>query len=151
MCGFIEIEKRPEKHFCLSERYSLPLRCYTLMILELLPYQPVAFVFEKFFYIQLKNIDFEFDNASFIANGIPSVAITMLPREEATALMRNVQRDKSFENALLNHSVVNTNLLPMTWRFMHTPFDAPESLTPESFVLMEKFLDSLAKQKTTVF
>ncbi len=91
------------------------------------------------------------DNAAFIASGIPAVAITMLPREEATALMRNVQRDKSFENALLNHSVVNTNLLPMTWRFMHTPFDAPESLTPESFVLMEKFLDSLAKQKTTVF
>ena len=88
------------------------------------------------------------DNAAFIASGIPAVAVTMLPREEATALMRNVQRDKSFENALLNHSVANTDLLPMTWRFMHTPFDAPESLTPESFELMEKFLDALALQKT---
>lgn len=88
------------------------------------------------------------DNAAFIASGIPAVAVTMLPREEATALMRNVQRDKSFENALLNHSVSNTDLLPMTWRFMHTPFDAPESLTPESFELMEKFLDALALQKT---
>ncbi|NLK45790.1 MAG: M28 family peptidase [Treponema sp.] len=88
------------------------------------------------------------DNAAFIASGIPAVAITMLPREEATALMRNVQRDKSFENALLNNSVVNTDLLPMTWRFMHTPFDTPESLTQESFVLMEKFLDELARQKT---
>ncbi|MBO4438267.1 MAG: M28 family peptidase [Spirochaetaceae bacterium] len=88
------------------------------------------------------------DNAAFIASGIPAVAVTMLPREEATALMRNVQRDKSFENALLNHSVANTDLLPMTWRFMHTPFDTPESLTPESFDLMEKFLDTLARQKT---
>jgi hypothetical protein len=41
MCGFIIIEKTPGKAFRLSERYSLPLRCYGI-VLELLPYPPVA-------------------------------------------------------------------------------------------------------------
>lgn len=86
------------------------------------------------------------DNAAFIASGIPAVAITVLPRDEATALMRNLQKDKNFEKSLLDHKVESTEQLPLTWRFMHTQFDAPESLTQESFVLMAKFLDALANE-----
>lgn len=88
------------------------------------------------------------DNAAFIASGIPAVALTVLPKEEATALMRTLQRNRLFEKDLLDHRIQNTDLLPMTWRFMHTPFDAPESLTEDAFVLMAKFLDSLAKSRT---
>ncbi len=42
MCGFI-IEKRPEKHFAFLS-VILCLCDATVLFLELLPYQPVAFV-----------------------------------------------------------------------------------------------------------
>lgn len=90
------------------------------------------------------------DNAAFIASGIPAIAITVLPKEEASDLMRNLQRNKKLEAELLTHNLTSTDILPLTWRFMHTPFDTPESLTEESFVLMEKFLDKLAADKTLV-
>ena len=64
--------------------------------------------------------------------------------------MRNLQRNKKLEAGLLTHNLTSTDILPLTWRFMHTPFDTPESLTEESFVLMEKFLDKLAADKTLV-
>lgn len=88
------------------------------------------------------------DNAAFIASGIPAVAVTVLPKEEVSALMRRVQRDKNFEKALLDHSLPSTDLLPITWRYMHTPFDTAETLTAEAFALMEKFLLALAENKT---
>lgn len=88
------------------------------------------------------------DNAAFIASGIPAVAITMLPREEASALMRTIQRDKKFEASLLSHTLESTEQVPLTWRFMHTPFDSEATLTEESFVIMERFLDALAQDKT---
>ena len=90
------------------------------------------------------------DNAAFIASGIPAIAITVLPKEEASDLMRNLQRNKNLEKELLTHTVTSSDMLPLTWRFMHTPFDATESLTEESFVLMAKFLEKLAADKTLV-
>lgn len=68
------------------------------------------------------------DNASFIANGIPAVAITMLPSAEVTAATRG-------EN-------------PLTWRLLHTAGDNLASLTPQSFEIFHNILNNLAALKT---
>lgn len=63
------------------------------------------------------------DNASFIANGIPSVAITMLPSEEV-------------------ETVLATGTCP-TWQMFHTPQDNLQSLNPQSFELFHAILNKL--------
>ena len=68
------------------------------------------------------------DNASFIANGIPAVAITILPSEDVSLAMRGGQIE--------------------TWKKFHTPDDNFESLTPQAFELTAKILNQLALQKT---
>ena len=68
------------------------------------------------------------DNASFIANGIPAVAITMLPSSEVTAATQGQQ--------------------PQTWQLLHTPSDNLESLTPQSFEIFYNILNNLAALKT---
>lgn len=68
------------------------------------------------------------DNASFIANGIPAVAITMLPSAEVTAATRGES--------------------PLTWQLLHTPGDNLESLTPQSFEIFHNILNNLAALKT---
>lgn len=65
------------------------------------------------------------DNASFLANGIPAVAITMLPSSEAELYMRNGE-------------------IPYTWKLFHTGQDNYESLNPESFEITARILDNLA-------
>ena len=68
------------------------------------------------------------DNASFIANGIPAVAITMLPSAEVTAATQGAA--------------------PQTWQLLHTPGDNLESLTPQSFEIFHNILNNLAALKT---
>ena len=68
------------------------------------------------------------DNASFIANGIPAVAITMLPSQEVTAATQGQQ--------------------PQTWQLLHTPQDKLASLTPQSFEIFYNILNNLAAMKT---
>ncbi len=68
------------------------------------------------------------DNASFIANGIPAVAITMLPSFEVTAATRGES--------------------PLTWQLLHTPGDNLTSLTPQSFEIFHNILNNLAVLKT---
>lgn len=68
------------------------------------------------------------DNASFIANGIPAVAITMLPSEEVSVAAAGGQ--------------------PETWRRFHTAEDNIESLTPVSFEIFHNILNNLAGTKT---
>ena len=68
------------------------------------------------------------DNASFIANGIPAVAITMLPSAEVTAATRG--------ETLL------------TWQLLHTAGDNLASLTPQSFEIFHNILNNLAALKT---
>ena len=68
------------------------------------------------------------DNASFIASGIPAVAITMLPSQEV--------------------SLVLQGKLPETWQRFHTQDDNFESLQPASFELFHKILDNLADLKS---
>ena len=68
------------------------------------------------------------DNASFIANGIPAVAITLMPSREVTAATRGEQ--------------------PQTWQLLHTPADNLDSLTPQSFEIFYNILNNLAAMKT---
>ena len=68
------------------------------------------------------------DNASFIANGIPAVAITMLPSAEVSAATQGQQ--------------------PKSWQLLHTPGDNLASLTPQSFEIFHKILNNLAIMKT---
>ncbi|OJF76230.1 MAG: hypothetical protein BKP49_08810 [Treponema sp. CETP13] len=110
------------------------------------------------------------DNAGFIANGIPAIMITMLPKEESTLYMRQLQKDRKFSEAVMNHSIIMhgggvsaeglkklrsngtdpakalllSEKLPKTWRMMHTQFDTADMLSEEAFSVMERFLDILA-------
>ena len=68
------------------------------------------------------------DNASFIANGIPAVAITMLPSAEVEAVVANGSCK--------------------TWELLHTPGDNLSSLTPQSFEIFHNILNNLASMKT---
>lgn len=70
------------------------------------------------------------DNASFIANGIPAVAVTMLPSDEVSDVL-------SGKN-------------PKTWQNFHTPNDNFSSLNPSSFELFHKILSNLAEMKTLI-
>mgnify|MGYP002868441042 CR=1 FL=1 len=67
------------------------------------------------------------DNASFIANGIPAVAITMLPSSEVSDVLQSLK--------------------PETWQKFHTPEDNLQSLMPSSFELFHKILKNLAEMK----
>ena len=68
------------------------------------------------------------DNAGFIVNGIPAVAVTFLPSDEISMAVKGE--------------------IPKTWSLFHTMNDNLESLMPESFELMKKILFELAKMKT---
>lgn len=96
------------------------------------------------------------DNAGFLACGIPAVAITILPKEEATIYMRQLQKDRNFIKAVMNHSVgldekdpvaalQLKEKLPQTWRLMHTEYDNEAMLTKDAFELMGRFLEMLGK------
>ncbi|NLL99843.1 MAG: Zn-dependent exopeptidase M28 [Treponema sp.] len=84
------------------------------------------------------------DNAGFISQGIPAVALTVLPKEEAKEYLRNLQKDKNFARNVMNHEKAK---LPLTWCMMHTEMDNESNLTPSAFLLMKKFLNTLAKSK----
>ena len=79
------------------------------------------------------------DNASFLACGIPAVAITILPSEEATLYLQNLQKSPA--------SKQDKNV-PKTWQLLHTPQDDLSSLNPEAFKLMDSILNTIAKSKS---
>ena len=91
------------------------------------------------------------DNAGFLACGIPAVAVTMLPEEEASAYYMELMKDKNLEKAVMNVRLDDDTdfkfkyqeKMPVTWRLFHTPYDNLLSLTPESFGVMEKILEEL--------
>lgn len=88
------------------------------------------------------------DNASFVAMGIPAIAITLLPKTEATSYMRELQKKHNLNNDVVNRSETSKDILPLTWKMMHTDQDCIENLTIESWSVMENFLDALAKDKS---
>ena len=67
------------------------------------------------------------DNASFIAQGIPAVAITVLPSSEVSDVLKNQT--------------------PKTWKNLHTQNDNIDNLWESSFSLSMKVFDLLAQQK----
>lgn len=95
------------------------------------------------------------DNAGFLANGIAATCVTMLPIEEANKYMYDLMHFPALENFVINHKVPDgikkqqlEELLPETWKKLHTKNDNFESLTEESFVLMEKILNLIAQEKS---
>ena len=103
------------------------------------------------------------DNAGFIACGIPAVAVTMLPEDEADAYLASLIKEKSLENYIVNHTVDAKSdaeakekllklqsLVPQTWRLINTKNDTERTLTPESFTVFASILDALADEKTLV-
>jgi len=91
------------------------------------------------------------DNAGFLACGIPAVAITMLPKEEASLYYMELMKDKNLEKAVMNAKLDEDadfkfkyqEKMPKTWRLFHTPYDNFLSLSPDSFEIIEKVLDEL--------
>ena len=68
------------------------------------------------------------DNAGFIANGIPAVAITMLPSNEINDVLSGIR--------------------PFTWQILHSQQDNIDTLSPVSFEIFNEILNNLAKHKT---
>lgn len=96
------------------------------------------------------------DNAGLIAAGIPAVEITFLPVDEATKYVIDVGKVLALEYYVLNRKAESGSqneasalheLLPYSWKILHSDDDNAESLTTESFVLMEKILDTIATFK----
>lgn len=93
------------------------------------------------------------DNAGFLANGFPAVAITMLPQDEANAYMMALRQDSDLLRYVQNKDVPDEKIerlhacLPLTWRLMHTDGDNFSSLTPQSFDITARILDAIALRK----
>lgn len=93
------------------------------------------------------------DNASFIACGIPAVAITLLPAQEASEYAMNLFSKPELENAILNRNMNGEEkelkkLMPQTWQLFHTANDNEASLTESAFVVMNNILYTLSVLKT---
>lgn len=94
------------------------------------------------------------DNAGFLAHGFPAVAITMLPQNEASAYMMALNSDPDLMRYVKNQDVPDKKidalqqLLPLTWRLMHTDGDNISSLTPQSFAITARILDAIALRRT---
>lgn len=96
------------------------------------------------------------DNAGFLASGIPAVAFTMLPQDEAQNYMYALQNIPGLlefvQNRIAKISMAQKealkNNLPRTWQLMHTPLDNFASITPESFSITARILDAIALRKT---
>lgn len=101
------------------------------------------------------------DNAGFLACGIPAVAVTLLPDAEASEYMYSLARFPQLEDFVMNRKRQETahseaerqetglrDMIPQTWRLIHSPDDSPDSLTPESFSVTGGILDALAAMKT---
>ncbi|MBP5252100.1 MAG: M28 family peptidase [Treponema sp.] len=101
------------------------------------------------------------DNASFLACGIPAVALTMLPADEASLYAHEIMTNPRLEDMVLNRESSKQERLasnsveysykerlPLTWRLFHSEKDDIPSLTENSFFIMAKILDALAVSKT---
>ena len=105
------------------------------------------------------------DNAGFLICRIPTVIITMLPDEEASAYARNLILNKELKDFVMRRKTGSSNknaggkpfsqkesqlkdLLPQTWKLFHTQNDSLQSLTSQSFAITARILDNLAVLKT---
>ncbi|MBQ5781123.1 MAG: M28 family peptidase [Spirochaetaceae bacterium] len=88
------------------------------------------------------------DNAAFLAVRIPAVAVAVLPSDEAKRLRVQSQCKHITQKNLYLGDKKLLKILPETWQLIHTGNDTAESLTPEAFVLMQSFLDAIARTNT---
>ncbi len=85
------------------------------------------------------------DDAGFIANGIPAVVISMLPKNEAKSYqscLKKMLLQKKNGMSADNHFYMYR---PESWKLLHTMGDDISSLTPESFEIMHKILNEILK------
>lgn len=96
------------------------------------------------------------DNAGFIANGIPAVAITMLPKDEVLNYTSNLKRIPGLRESVLNRKLedipskaqaeyILRESIPLTWKYFHTQYDNITTLTPISFSIIAKIIDEICK------
>ncbi|MBQ0003007.1 MAG: M28 family peptidase [Treponema sp.] len=96
------------------------------------------------------------DNAGFIANGIPSVCITMLPKDEVLNYMTSLARLPGLRESVMNRKLEDVpekikpeymlrESIPLTWKYFHTQYDNITTLTPVSFEIMKKITDEIIK------
>ena len=100
------------------------------------------------------------DNAGFLAQGVPAVVITFLPKEEANLYYKNLMTDKKLSKVVLNCDInygekCATDIkiemmkykekIPFTWRLFHTEMDNFFSIMPESIEHLGRILDELSK------
>jgi hypothetical protein len=98
------------------------------------------------------------DDAGFFRAGFPAQTITVLPRQEVSPFHLMVRRNPAVIHSLVaeegtaakaentagtNASVCNGAFYPETWRLINSPRDTAETLTPESFGMIEKFARAL--------
>ena len=83
------------------------------------------------------------DNAGFLANGIPAVAITMLPSSEIELYSQKLLETKVTNYDIIRNSEEIKPFFPKTWKMFHTQDDNIENLDDRAFPIMEKILDNL--------
>lgn len=121
------------------------------------------------------------DNAGLISAGLIAQVITVLPRIEAERLLLSVSDTANKQNgaacndtkkkettvggdntleALQHYIITNSKIppdspfadvIPLTWQRMHTDQDNLKTLTPEAFIIVDKFLRYLASVKERFF
>jgi len=91
------------------------------------------------------------DNLGYLMGGLPAVAITMLPREEAAAFGKALAENPILEHILLKREFRTATgkrmldrALPGTWLRLHGKRDDKASLEPRSFAVMRDLLGALA-------
>lgn len=96
------------------------------------------------------------DNAGFVANGIPAVAVTMLPKDEVINYMSNLKRIPGLRQSVMNRRLedipskvapeyILRESIPLTWRYIHTEYDKVTTLTPNSFNIISKIIDDIVR------
>jgi Iap family predicted aminopeptidase len=88
------------------------------------------------------------DDAGFFRAGFPAQTITVLPRQEASPFHLLVRRNPAVVHRLVAEAedaagtagtAGNSGVYPETWQLINSPRDTADTLTPESFGMIEKF------------
>jgi hypothetical protein len=90
------------------------------------------------------------DDAGFFRAGFPAQTITVLPRQEVSPFHLLVRRNPAVIHRLVAEAEDAAGtagndgaFYPETWRLINSPRDTVDTLTPESFGMIEKFACAL--------
>ncbi|MBN1242710.1 MAG: M28 family peptidase [Spirochaetales bacterium] len=94
------------------------------------------------------------DDLGFTLGGLPAVALTLLPRDEADRLETGIEaareagRDVGLSaypgDSHVSGAAVLGDAWPATWRLLHGAGDDASALEPSAFALMARIMDGLA-------